>query len=104
MKANRRQILGDDHGYSDLVPLVLAVVITFAVLFVGAFVNGEISQSLEDSYPAAASRSTIQNETLDTLGNTSDNWDSSLDIVQVVIIITILASAVAAIFLFTRFR
>jgi len=104
MKANKRFLIKDNRGYSDLVPLVLAVIITFAVLFVGAFVNGEISQSLEDSYPAAATRSVIQNETLDTLGNTSDNWDSSLDIVQVVIIITILAAAVAAIFLFTRFR
>lgn len=99
-----RKLIGNNNAFGDLVPLVLAVIITFAVLFVGAFVNGEISQSLEDSYPAAASRSVIQNETLSTMDNTSGNWDSSLDIVQVVIIITILASAVAAIFLFTRFR
>ena len=54
--------------------------------------------------PAAASRSPLQNNTLNTMDNTSINWDSSLDIVQVVIIITVLAAAIGAIFLFTRFR
>ena len=95
----------DDKGFSNLIPMVLAVVITFAVLFIGAFVNGEISQNLEDTMPAAAtSRSTRQNSTLDTIENVSGNWDTSIDIVQVVIIITILAAAIGAIFMFTRFR
>ena len=94
----------NDLAYSNLIPAVLAVVIVFAIIFVGAFVNGEINQSLEDSFPAAASRSLIENESLSTLDNISTNWDSSLDIVQVVIIITLLASAIGAIFLFTRFR
>lgn len=99
-----RKLKKNIDGFSNLLPAVLAVVITFAIIFVGAFVNGEINQSLEDSFPAAASRSLIQNESLQTLDNISTNWDSSLDIVQVVIIISLLASAVGAIFLFTRFR
>ena len=91
-------------AYSNLVPMVMAVVITFAMLFIGAYVNGEISQNLEDSMPAAASRSALQNNTLSTMDNVSTNWDTGIDIVQVVIIITILAGAIGAIFLFTRFR
>jgi len=37
------------------------------------------------------------------MGNISDNWNTGIDIVQVVVIITILASAIGAIFIFTRF-
>ena len=99
-----KKLINDKKAMSNLIPAVLAVVITFAIIFIGAYVNGEINQSLEDSYPAAASRSVIQNDSLSTMGNVSANFDSSLDIVQVVIIITLLASAVGAIFLFTRFR
>jgi len=93
-----------DKAMGNIIPAILAIVIAFAILFIGAFVNGEISQSLEDSYPTAASRSVIQNNSLNSDGNISTNWDSSLDIVQVVIIISLLAMAVGAIFLFTRFR
>jgi hypothetical protein len=103
MKANRR-LYENKMGFAQLVPMVLAVVITFAVVFIGAYVNGEIDQSLEDAMPTAGSRSILQNNTLSTMDNVSGNWDSSLDIVQVVIIITLLASAIGAIFLFTRFR
>jgi flagellar biosynthesis protein FlhB len=98
------RLLKDENGYSNLVPLVLAIVITFALLFVGTYVVGSISQSLEDSYPAATYRTDLQNDTLTTMGTIEDNYDSTLDIVQVVIIITILAGAIAAIFLFTRFN
>jgi len=94
----------DDKGYTQLVPMVLAVIIVFAILFVGAFVNGELNQSLEESMPASASRSVLQNGTLSTMTNISNNWDSGIDIVQIVIIITLLAMAIGAIFLFTRYR
>lgn len=102
MKANRKQLLGNKDGFSQLVPMVLVIIIAFAVLFIGAYINGEIDQSLTDTMPAAASRSVLQNNTLGTMQNTSDNWDSALGIVQVVIIISLLAAAIGAIFLFTR--
>ena len=75
--------------------MVLAVGITFAMLFVGAYINGTIHQELEDT--------TSNTNAISTMNNISTNWDSSIDIVQVVIIITILAMAIGAIFLFTRF-
>ncbi len=49
-------------------------------------------------------RTSYQNVTFNTMGNISENFDSGLDIVQVVIIITILAAAIGAIFLFTKYR
>jgi uncharacterized membrane protein len=94
MKAN--QSIRNDYGMSNLVPMVLAVVITFALLFIGAYVNGTIHDELNSSCDNDDAKS--------TMNNTSQNWDSAIDIVQVVIIITILAGAVGAIFLFTRFR
>ena len=87
--------------------MVLAIVICFAILFVGIYVNGEINQSLRDTYPDTPDGTAVglqQNKTIDRLSNISVNQDSALDIVQIVIIITVLAGAIAAIFLFTRFR
>ena len=95
MKANQF-LYKNDEGYSNLVPMVLSVVITFALLFVGAYINGTIHEQLDNSITNSAARS--------TMNNTSKNWDSALNIVQVTIIITILAGAISAIFLFTRFR
>jgi hypothetical protein len=93
MKANRS--IKNEQGFTNLVPLVLTVVIAFALLFIGGYVFGTIHQELEEA--------TSNTDAESTMDNVSENWDSSLDIVQVVIIITILASAVAAIFVFTRF-
>jgi hypothetical protein len=76
--------------------MVLAVTITFALLFIGGYVNGTIHDQLDGTIDNDDARS--------TMNNTSDNWDATLNIVQVVIIITVLASAIGAIFLFTRFR
>jgi len=90
-------------AYANLVPLVLAVVIVFCMLFIGAYVNGTIHQELEDSFGDVTAGSTEQTA-LSRMNNTSGNFDSALDIVQVVIIITVLAAAIGAIFLFTRFR
>jgi hypothetical protein len=96
------KLVRNTKAMANLIPAVMAVVITFAVLFIGAYVNGEIDQSLEDSI--GTSPTGIQEDALATMNNTSANFDSALDLVQVVIIITLLAGAVGAIFLFTRFR
>ena len=96
MKGNQKvKLVGDEAGFSNLVPMILAVVITFALLFIGAYINGTIHQELEDATTNADAESTMD--------NISANWDTGIDIVQVVIIITILAGAIGAIFMFTRF-
>jgi len=68
-----RRLLRNKNGMTNLIPAVLAVVITFAVIFIGSFVNGEIDDALEDSYPAAASRNVVQNNTLNTMSNKAGN-------------------------------
>jgi len=97
MKSNQKTTLKENKkGFANLVPMVLAVIITFAIIFIGGFVNGTINEELRTASGNA--------DALNTMNNITANWDSSLDIVQVVIIITVLAAAIGAIFLFTRFR
>jgi len=91
-------------AYSSLVPLVLAVVIVFCMLFIGAYVNGTIHTELEESFGTVGDPASTEGRALSRMNNTSTDFDSALDIVQVVIIITVLAAAIGAIFLFTRFR
>jgi len=99
------KLLHDSTSAVNLVPLVLAVIIAFCILFIGAYVNGTIQVELKDTIgdPGGAFVNTTENKVIARLNNTSFNWDSALDIVQVVIIISILAAAIGAIFLFTRF-
>ena len=108
MLAKQKNTLKDDKkGFTNLVPLVLTIIIAFALIFIGAFVNGEIHTNIIDSMNPGASgneSTEIYNTTLSGLNNTSSNWDSTLDIVQIVVIITVLAAAIGAIFLFTRYR
>jgi len=100
-----RKLLKNEKAYAQLVPIVLAIVIVFALLFIGGYINGVIHVELEDAvgtgHPGPGSS---EARTLSRMNNTSGNFDSTLDIVQVVVIITILAAAIGAIFLFTRFR
>ena len=93
----------NEAGYTNLVPAVLAVVITFCLLFIGVYINGTIHSELEDSFGTTPKQSP-ETDALAGMNNTSRNWDSIMGILQVVIIITILAMAIGAIFLFTRFR
>jgi len=90
----------DVEAFANLVPMALAIVICFAILFVGIFVNGAISDNLVDSLGSGHIPQTTENR----LNNITEDQDSAIDIVQVVIIITVLAAAIGAIFLFTRFR
>ena len=100
MKANQK-FKEDKKGFANLVPMVLAVVIVFAILFVGTYVVGQIGLSLEGTYGTLSS---AEQKSWSTMNNSSADFDSTIDIVQVVIIITVLASAIGAIFMFTRFR
>jgi len=85
--------------------MVLAVIIVFAILYIGTYINGELNDELEDTYPSTAGdRTATQNASLSRMDNISGNYDTGIDIVQVVIIITLLAGAVGAIFIFTKFR
>jgi hypothetical protein len=96
MKANRK-FRNDSRGFSFIVPMTLSIVVGFAVMAIGAYVIGEVSTTLEDTFPAAASRSANQNATVLLLGNITDGFSDVVDIEIVVIIITALSMAIFAV-------
>ena len=98
------KLVKNKHGYAALVPMILAIIITFAILYIGAYVNGTVNDELGESFGSVHKRESAKGIAYARMNNTSWNFDSALDIVQVTIIITVLASAIGAIFLFTRFR
>ena len=97
MKANQKARQLDTRAFAFIVPMTLAIVVGFAILAVGAYVVGEVSSTLEESFPAAASRTVNQNNTILLLGNITDGFSDVVDIEIVVIIITALSMAIFAI-------
>ena len=100
MKANR--LARNDHAVGNLVPLVLTIIIGFALLFVGNFVTGILHVELDEAITDDTSSNDHQARYM--INNTTDNWASSIDIIYVAIIIVVLVTAISAIFLFTRFQ
>ena len=104
MKANQlRKLRNDEGGFTFLVPLTIAIVITFAVLIVGAFVIGTVGSSLQADasmnwakYTNTRAR-TFVNLTNNALGNFSQGYSDTGNIIKVVAIITAIGMAIMAI-------
>jgi hypothetical protein len=92
-----RKLNLSEHGFSFIVPMTLAIIVGFCIMAIGAFVIGEVTTTLENSFPAAASRTTRQNDTLTLLGNVTNGFGDVIDIEIVVIIITALSMAIFAV-------
>ena len=100
MKANQKHREDDvrsNGAFTFIVPMTMAIVVGFALLVVGAYVIGTIGSSLEDSFPAAASRSTLEQKTVNLMGNVTDGFSDVVDIEIVVIILTALSMAILSI-------
>ena len=100
MKANQKHREDDvrrNGAFTFIVPMTMAIVIGFALLVIGAYVIGTIGSSLEDSFPAAGSRSTLETKTINLMGNVTDGFSDVVDIEIVVIIITALSMAILSI-------
>lgn len=98
MKANQtsklRRLNDDTNAFTFIVPMTMAIIVGFAALAVGAFIVGEVATVLEDTFPAAASRTPNQNSTISLLGNITDGFSDVVDIEIVVIIIAALSMAI----------
>ena len=101
MKANKKPRDEEDvrrnGAFTFIVPMTMAIVIGFSLLVIGAYVVGTIGSTLEDSFPAASSRSNLENKTILLIGNITDGFSDVVDIEIVVIIITVLSMAILAI-------
>ena len=92
MKAN---VKPRNDAFTFIVPMTMAIVVGFALLIIGAYVVGTIGSTLEDSFPA--SPSTLEQKTINLMGNVTDGFSSVVDIEIVVIIITALSMAILSI-------
>jgi hypothetical protein len=93
----------DTKAFSFIVPMTLAIVVGFAIMAIGGYVIGEVSTTLEDTYPTNNAtggndwRTENQNETVILLGDITGGFGDVVDIEIVVIIITALSMAIFAV-------
>jgi len=99
------KLVKNRKAFAFIVPMTLAIVVGFAILAIGGYIVGEISSTLEDSFPAGGvdsnttswTRTSGQNDTISLLGNITDGFSDVVDIEIVVIIITALSMAIFAV-------
>ena len=94
-----RHIKKDDQAiiFDMLVGAGFAVIMLFAIMNIGTYINGTIGSTLVDSYGAAATRTTNENMTVNTLTNLSGKYDSTVEMVSVAAIITVITLPLAAV-------
>ena len=101
MKANQRfkefQKNEDALMFNMLLTAGITIVIFFALMNIGTYINGQIATSLVDSYGTATGRSALQNQTVSSLGNITTDYDSVLDIMTVTAIIMVITLPLAAV-------
>jgi len=104
MKANQlRKLRNDDKAFTFLVPLTIAIVVTFCLLIVGAFVIGTIGSSLQSNTNMVWSKYTTEpgkafvNRTNAAMGNFSQGYSDTGNIIKIVAIITAVGMAIMSI-------
>lgn len=86
-----------------LIAAAMAVVIFFALMNIGTYINGTISGNLEDTLPAVATdRTALQNDTYDNLQAISIGFDDNIDIMVIAAIITVITIPLAAVIAIKR--
>jgi len=82
-----------------LITAAMAVVIFFALMNIGTYINGTVSQNLSDEIEdiAAANRTALQNDTLANLDTISGGFDDNIDIMIIAAIITVITIPLAAV-------
>jgi len=114
MKANQKNIdkiyERNRAGMIQMLPTVgFAVILLYAVMYIGTYTNGTIGSQLIDTYnpnsvynatgnnEAGSWRTTFQNGTVNTLNNMSGDYDNNTEIISVAAIVTILTVPLMAI-------
>ena len=95
---NKHRLVEDDRAMIQMLPTIaFAVIMLFAIAYIGTYINGTIASELVDSYGAAASRTSLENKSVNTLENLTTSYDSTLDIVVIAAVITVLTLPMMAI-------
>ncbi len=104
MKANlkARGIKKEEHAMIQMLPTVaFAVIMLFAILYIGTYINGTISSTLVDSY--GTSPSNLEQRSINTMTNLTVDYDDVIEIVTVAAIITVLTIPLMAVVALKRF-
>jgi hypothetical protein len=104
LKANQtaKLLAEDKKGLIQMLPTVgMAVIILYAVMYIGTYMNGTIGSQLIETFPpnnnVSGWRTTFQNASVNTLNNLSGGYDSNVEIISVAAIITVLTIPLMAI-------
>ena len=94
----------DENAFIEAIPgVVFAVIISYVYLNVGTYMNGTLGSELVDAYGVAADRNDLENASVSTMENLSENYDSNVNIIKVAITICVLLVPVMAIMTMRRF-
>lgn len=83
--------------FDMLVGAGFAIIMLFAIMNIGTYINGTISSTLVDSYGVATGRSSMENMTVDTLENITAKYNDTIEIMGVAAIITVITLPLAAV-------
>lgn len=108
MKANQkiRDIKADDDAiiFELLIGAVFALIIGYAAMNIGVFINGTIASSLIASYPATAtSRTHLQNNSILQLTNMSVDLGTNTKMISTAYLITIITLPLMAVVMIKKF-
>ena len=91
-------MIEDDKGILQMLPTVgFVVILLYAIMYIGTYMNGTIGSQLIDSFGTATERTAFENTSVNTLNNLSGDFDDNVDIVSVAAIITILTLPLMAV-------
>ncbi len=100
----KRQLRKDDRAFIEAIPgVVFAVIIAYVYLNVGTFMNGTLANELTESFGVNTSRTSLENRSVNTMANLSDNFDDNVDIIKIAITISVLLIPIMAIMTMRRF-
>ena len=89
--------------FNMLIGAGLAIVMLFAILNIGTFMNGEIGDQLISTMPTNNAtggedyRTEVQNKTYNTVVNLTDSYDDTTEIVVVAAIVMAITMPLAAV-------
>ena len=83
----------------QMLPTVaFAIIMLFAIVYIGTYMNGTIASQLSDSYGDDPTHYTMhENRSINTLENLSASYDDTLEIVVIAAIITVLTIPLMAV-------
>ena len=100
----QRDFRDDDTAFIEAIPgIVFAVVISYVYLNVGTYMNGVLGSELTDSFGTASSRSTLENNSVFTMENLSEHFDSNVNIIKIAITISVLLVPIMTIMTLRRY-